>query len=137
MDENKPIYLPFRLSESFVASKSEWIFLYGYDFLQKGAFGQCVYFRSQPNSIAIPTLYKYCANPVYWNDNSLARSSINDALKRIPSGKVVIPCKKLGCGCSRLQELAPMLYAWLMEELKKICYPNIIIDYNQQYANRY
>lgn len=122
------IVLPLKINRSFVKEHNEWNFLYGWDFLGRGALGQAYSFHGEYNAFPVPTMYKYCSNSVYWQDIEEGKKAISDALKLVPSDKPIIPCRKMGLGCSRLRELNYRLYDYMMAEIKNMAYPNIRIE---------
>lgn len=125
------IIIPHHIKGSFISAHPEWTFIYSHDYLRKGAFGQCIHFIDQPNAFHIPTMYKYCANPVYFQDCNYDEwvEKIAQAFATIPRNNPVIPCPKMGLGCSRLKEFAPRLFMFLQRMIEHVQYDNIEINY--------
>ncbi len=118
---------------------ASYIFLYGYD-VQDKSFGGHSLIKGHENTFPIPVMYKFCNSGArYFQDSDgLCHTYIVDALRRIPlDGKPIIPLRRLGGGCSRLNEMAPLTYQFLQDELAKIAYPNIRWDYNSIYESEY
>lgn len=131
------IIIPYKIFRSYVQKHPEMIFLYGHDYLRRGCLGQAWELYNEPNTYAVPTLYKYCANAVFFQDCCYDThvQQISSFLLKIPNdGRPVIPCRKIGEGCSRMKEFAPKLFAWLQKQLTLIATPHEI-DYKQYYGN--
>lgn len=126
------ITLPLRISREFAQAHRDLIFLYGNDYFEKGIFGQAWSLGGtnpkEENCFRIPTLYKYCANPVFWtNSVDNCFDYINSAFEVIPrDGRIVIPLRRIGQGGSRCMELAPNVYEHIMKRINEIAYPNIV-----------
>lgn len=131
----KPIVIPYHIKQSFVNSHPEWIFLYGYDVMQRGALGQCVSFIGEDNAFPIYTMYKYCANAVYFRDDEDSLQHMQRSFDYIPrDGRPIIPCRKMGQGCSRMQEFAPKLFKQLQTLLLVHSYSSIQTDYTHAFS---
>ena len=128
--EDVTIYLPFYISRRFIQSHKEWTFLYGNDYYRKGCLGQAWEFAQEENTIAIPTCNKLCpsSSTKYWQDGMYDtvipyfEFAFADAVKR---GKPIIPCRKIGEGCSRLKEMSPNLFRYMHKQLDEIKYSSI------------
>lgn len=101
----------------------------------KGGFSQSIPCYGEPNCFPIPTLYKYCANPVYWQDNGYSIECIDLFMNRIPLDKPIIPFRKIGQGCSRMQELAPKTFAHMISRIQRIECKDYEIDYVNIYEH--
>lgn len=116
----------------YALAHKELIFLYGNDYFERGCFGQAGHLGSQrpkiPNCYRIPTLMKYCANPVFFSNNVEDwKRELEEAFAVIPQdGRPIIPLRKIGMGGSRCHELAPRVFAYIQQRLAAIAYPNII-----------
>lgn len=127
--ENK-IIIPHHISRSFIRSHQEYIFVYGKDYYEIGMMGQMWVAHQEPNCFGIPTCTKLCpSNKQYLNDyNNLHMQRLVDALSKIPNdGRPIIVFRRIGMGCSRMFELAPVLYSFMMKELSLIKHNNIEI----------
>lgn len=125
------IIIPRYISRKFIQSHSSWTFLYGHDYLRKGCLGQSWEFYDEPNTFPIFTAYKWCANPSYFSDSQDSFEKVDESFAAIPTTQPIIPCPKLGEGCSRLREFAPRLLQHIKNKLQVIAYPYIEIDYGQ------
>ena len=120
------IRIPIRITRSFVVNHHELIFLYAHDFLRKGCFGQAWSLHGEPNTYPIFTMYKYCANPVYFSDSDYWFIEVNKTFELLPKDKgPIIPCRKIGKGCSRMQEFAPKLLTHIQNKLAEIAHKDI------------
>ena len=135
----KLITVPRIITNGFCVARPQYIFLYGYD-VQDKSWGGHSLIKGHENTFPVPTMFKFCNSGArYFADAD--RTCIQhirfaiDAIKL--DGRSVIPLRKMGQGCSRLQELAPRTFQFLQDELKKISYPNIRWDYNGVYENEY
>ena len=132
MDNLIPIIIPHRVLRSFVVNHREWIFLYSNDYFQQGAEGMAWYFQGEPNAFSIPTCYKMCLSQRHFYDHSFdnIKNYLDAAFAVIPTdGRPIIPMPKMGLGCSRMKELAPKCYDYMMSKINAIKYPNIKISY--------
>jgi hypothetical protein len=129
MEQSLPnIWVPYRVTREFIIKHQEWIFVYSNDYLQRGCEGMAWFFKDEPNSYMVPTMYKYCANPVYFQDANRDEwiPKIECAIKCIPlDGRPIIPMLGIGNGCSRMREFCPIIKEFLWNELQQITYPNI------------
>jgi len=132
VEENKPqIIVPRFITRKFIQLHPEWIFLYGHDLAGKGTFGQAWEAHNEPNTYPIPTCYKMCKNSMYFQDSQYEEITgyLIFAFVHLPKDKPIIPFPKIGEGYSRMKELAPKCFKYMKQELDKIKYPNIKIDY--------
>lgn len=76
----------------------------------------------------VPTRWKLCRSSGFFNDNEFDDVSelIDSWLNDVPKDRPVIPFLNIGCGGSRMRDLAPKLYAHLVKEIDKIKYPHIV-----------
>lgn len=126
------IIIPYKITPSFIESHREIIFLYSLDYLRKGGFSQSVVCFGEYNCYPIPTLYKYCANIVYFQDNEECINHIDEFMDVIPLDKgPIIPFRKIGEGCSRMQELCPKVYEYMKSRISRIASKNYTIDYTR------
>lgn len=127
------IIVPYKIYPSFIKSHPEVIFLYSIDYLMRGGFSQSVVCFGEPNCFPIPTVYKYCANTVYLQDNHYSIDCINEFMDRIPLDKgPIIPFRKIGEGCSRMNELCPKTFSYMKERIAKIASKDYKIDYTRR-----
>ena len=127
MDKSELI-IPRRISREYVQRNPHIIFVYSNDYLRRGCEGMAWFFAGEENAYVVSTMYKYCANPKYFNDNlSEWQPIIQKELDSIPrDGRPIIPIHKIGFGCSRMREFCPNLFNWLWSELSKITTPHQI-----------
>lgn len=123
------IIVPYKIYTSFIQSHSEVNFLYSIDYLMKGGFSQSIVCYGEPNCYPIPTVYKYCANTVYWQDNHYAIDCIDEFMDKIPLDKPIIPFRKIGEGCSRMNELCPKVYEYMKSRIYRIASRDYKINY--------
>lgn len=129
------IVIPCPITQSFIRAHPEWIFVYGMDVAGNGALGQVVVCAGELNCFPVYTRWKGCKSNGYFQDSQIAQ--IQDAnnllislISTLSLNKVIIPFPKIGRGASRMFELAPISYKWLMAELDEIKYKNIHYTYN-------
>jgi len=129
------IELPYRITNGCCEYyKDKLIFLYGYDVMGKSMDGQAM-IKGHENTFPITTMYKFCNSGArYFTDADHACfEHIDSCFAAIPNdGRLIIPLRKMGEGCSRLKELAPRVHIYLYERLKAIGYPEIIWQYDWQ-----
>lgn len=103
----------------------EWNFIHGHDVQKKGFEGQASIYN-EANTFALPVMYKFCPSGArfFTDGDSEARKIILDTLWKIPTDKPIIILRNIGCGCSRMRELAPRLHWEMMLALKDISSPN-------------
>lgn len=122
------ICIPHHISRTFVRQHEEYTFVYGYDVRRLGMEGQPWVFVGEPNAYPVPTLVRYCpSQKSFFNDAefNIYKSIIDEWVDLIPTNKPVIPCPKIGRGCSQLYVIAPRLYSYLHNRIDNIKYPNI------------
>lgn len=133
------IVIPARISKAFVQRHQSYIFVYSIDIQCSSVQGQPSEFVGQHNCYPVPTIERYCpSQKIYFNDAMfvLYANAIDDALDKVAQQAFVtkhpvIPCRKIGMGCSRMNELAPRLFAYLQKRLDILKYPDIKWNYNQ------
>lgn len=134
---NPPITIPWRITREYIQAHPELFFLYGNDYYNKGCLGQSWFANNEPNTQRIPTSIKMCANPDLftdffydqgktWIDAAINKATLLAHKYEDNTFKPIIPFPKIGCGHSRMRELAPKLWSYMNEEINKIAYPNII-----------
>jgi hypothetical protein len=118
LEETPMIILPRTITRSFVKAHPEWNFVHGHDVQKKGFFGHASIYN-EPNTFALPTMYKFCASGArYFTDaDNDAKVIVYTAICKIPTDKPVVVLRGIGTGCSRLRELAPHLYNEMMNRL--------------------
>lgn len=123
------IQIPHKILRSFIQQHPEWNFVYGYDRIKRGMLGQCWQTVGEPNCFPVTTVQKLCpSGSRYLNDYSKEHQQwILDDVERIPRNKPIIVFRKIGQGCSRMEELAPRLWSLMYMRLNEIKYPNIEI----------
>lgn len=127
------IVIPSHISRTFVKEHRDYIFVYGFDVRGLGCEGQPWAFHGESNCYPVPTLEKYCpSSKIFFNDGNFTyyANIIDDYIDKIArdafiSKKPVIPCRKIGMGCSQLHFVAPRLFAYLQKRLNVIQYPDI------------
>ena len=124
------ITLPRIITRGFVATNRQWYFVHGHDVQQKGFFGHGSIFNEE-NTFPVPTMYKFCASGAryFMDDDREAWRIVDEAIHRIPIDKPVIVLRKIGQGCSRMEELSPRLYAHMKAQLNQMCYHPISWNY--------
>lgn len=130
--EYEPIIIPVRITREFVTARKDLHFLYGQDYLQRGCLGQAWQIANEPNTWPIFTMIKYCSAKVFFSDDNydLHKSYIDQCFDAIDLMRPIIPCPKIGMGCSRLFEICPKLFTYLHMRLDSIKYPNIVYKYS-------
>ncbi len=129
-DEQRRIIVPLHISREFIQTHRQWNFIYSADYLLRGALGQMWAAHNEPNTFPVPTLYKYCSNPVFFQDHLEQEEMINEFLNKIPKDKPLIVFPKIGLGHSRMKEFSPRLFTGLHRSLKEIEYPYKEIKYH-------
>ena len=133
MEESK-IIIPHHISRGFVVKNPDFIFVYGCDVVGKACLGQAWNCYGEPNAFGIPTMIKYCSAKQHYRDDSGAanyQGYIDRAISLIPlDGRPIIVLPGIGRGCSRMFELSPKLYNYMIAVLDKIRHKNVEIDYN-------
>lgn len=128
------ILIPFRISKTFIAEHKEYIFLYGRDIARRGMLGQDWFCVGEPNCFAISTVGKLCPSiRKYFSDskfNAYKRILDKDFGKIPLDGRPIIPFRKIGEGCSRMNTEAPLLFAYMTDRINQIKHPEIEIIYN-------
>lgn len=123
------IVIPHKITRPFIQKHTQWRFIYSFDVHGKSALGQAAFAHNEPNTSPVFVMYKFCANPVYFQDNDDCRAHIFDSINNIPLDLPIVPFPKIGLGHSRLKEMAPECYKLLHKLLDEIKWPNIEIDY--------
>lgn len=125
--ETECIRIPRRIYREFIIEHRELTFIYGYDYQRKGFGGQSYSSHGEPNSYAVSTMRKLCRNTRYWTDGEFdfVKGILDEELAAIPRLNPIILYPKIGRGCSRMFEIAPRLYQYMISELDKIRYHNI------------
>ena len=130
------VIIPHRVTRAFVAQNPELIFVYGCDVVGKACLGQAWSCHGEPNAFGIPTMIKYCSAKVHYHDvadSATYKQYIEQAIAKIPrDGRKIIVLPKIGMGCSRMYELSPKLYNFMIAALDLIRYKNVEIDYSSQ-----
>ena len=123
------LYIPRHISRSFIQSRRNIIFLYGFDVRGTGCLGQAWAAHGEPNAFPIPTLYKFCpSGHVLFTDSRGEewRREIDKAIARVPQdGRPIIPFPRIGEGCSRLREIGPETFKYLKNVLHTIEYKEV------------
>lgn len=123
------IVVPHRITRTYIQRNRHLRFIYSFDVAGKSALGQAAFAHNEPNTSPVNVMYKFCANPVYFQDNDECKSHIYDSINHIPLDLPIIPFPKIGLGHSRLKEFAPECYDLVHRLLSEIKWPNIKIDY--------
>ena len=134
---NSQIVIPGYINRNFVQNHIEYIFVYSIDIQLSRIDGQPYEFAGEPNTFPVPTLVRYCpSQKTFFDDNDFTRYAniMDESIDKIAqqafiSKRPVIPCPKIGMGCSRLHEIAPKLFKYLTERLNLIKYPDIKFVY--------
>jgi hypothetical protein len=129
------IVIPRIVLRTFIQKHTEWLFLYGADFFNKGVLGQMWQCHGEPNAFPIYTCYKMCnsSSNKYWQDFMYDDTVLilEKCFNAIPKDeRPIIPLRKIGEGHSRMNQFAPRLFAYMQKRLAEIAYPNIKIDWN-------
>jgi len=116
--------VPYRISRAYIQEHPDWIFVYATDVVGRGAEGHEWQCKGEPNAFGIPTVYKLCpSSSVFFQDSRREEQwqYIINAFEKIPRDKgPIIPFRRIGMGCSRMQEFAPKMFAELQRLLKYI-----------------
>lgn len=131
------IAIPSRIFRLFVQQHKELIFVYGIDIQLSRIDGQPYEFVGEDNCYPVPTMERYCpSQKIFFNDGLFTHYAnfIDNAIDRVSqqafvSKRPIVVCPKIGMGCSRLNEIAPKLYAHMTRRLNQIKYPDIKIVY--------
>jgi len=144
------------LTQQFIYRKNlkarpEWFFVFGDNDIREGFGGQAKEMRGEPNSIGIRTKALPSTSPdSYWSDDNYEENveKINEDLKlikqKLENGLVVVfPEAGIGTGYAKLNEKAPLTYAYLQQSLDDIfskyltdVQPNKLVDSNFKLATR-
>lgn len=127
------LVIPGHISRTFVQAHQDLIFVYGIDVQCSSIAGQPYEFASERNAMSVPTLERYCpSQKIFFNDGNFTfyANILDDAIDKIAQRAFitkypVIVCPKIGRGCSRMFEIAPRLYAYMIRRLDLIKYPDI------------
>lgn len=134
---SEQIIIPGRISRRFIQLNTQWNFVYSSDVPCCGVFGQMWFAHGEPNAYPIPVLMKICQSSTdkFFYDSAFEffQKHINDFINRIPTDKPIVMFPKIGEGYSQMKKLAPRLHAYLLEEINKILWPNILVDWNNNY----
>lgn len=122
--------IPRRIYREYITAHRELTFVYAYDYQRKGFGGQSYSAFGEPNAFPVSTMRKLCRNTRYWTDMEydLVSNILSIEISNIPRDKPIILFPKIGLGCSRMSEIAPRLYKYLVSELDKIKYQNVIYE---------
>lgn len=122
------IILPYHISRTFVTMHREWTFIFSQDYAGKGCFGQAWAAHGEPNAFPVPVLLKICLSQTdrWFNDNNYDehKKQIDEKIAAIPRNNPIVPFRNIGGGHSELRRRAPLLYSYLMSEIKKIAAPH-------------
>ena len=131
-ERNDIVYInvPYYIQQSFVHNHQELTFLYGNDYANKGCLGQVVNFIGEANAISIPTCNKLCpsSNNKYWQDSmydDVVSKMEEQFMKALATNKPIIPCRKIGEGCSQLCIVAPKIFYYMKKRIDEIKYKHI------------
>jgi len=116
------------ITRDFVKANPNTLFLFGDNDIRTGLGGQAKEMRGEPNTIGISTKKlpsnedsAFKTDSEYDNNKFIITNDVNRAIKAAKSGrfnKVVIP--PIGVGLAKLEEKAPMTYAFLQKELDRL-----------------
>jgi hypothetical protein len=125
------IKVPCHITREFVKAHPELIFVFSNDHAKHGLEGMAWHFEGEPNTYQVSTCVKKCKNSRYFNDsNDTHWQWIREEISAIPlDGRPIVVVPKIGLGCSRMKELAPKMYKFLIDELNKIKSPDIEFVY--------
>jgi hypothetical protein len=129
---NPKIIIPFHISRTYIQRHTDWIFIYGQDYQERGMFGQSNAAYGEPNAFMVPTCRKMCKSNRYWSDSEYLEvcSYIDEAINKIPrDGRIIIPFPKIGMGASQMNYMAPKLFTYMNMKIDSIKHPNIIVNY--------
>lgn len=133
------IIVPNPITNAFICSHRDYIFVYGYDLMGKGALGQCVVAKDEINCFPVYTTRNGCKSSGFFQDSMIEEikkrniEAIAKILDASGNKLPIIPFPKIGRGHSRMFEFAKESYKWLMNELNAIAYPKIDRVYTNPY----
>lgn len=104
------------------------LFLFGDNLERKGLKGQAADFRGEPNAIGIATKRRpandtksFFSDKTLDENKKIITEDINKSIKEFDTGgynRMVVP--SLGTGLAQLDKKAPLTFAYLQEELKRL-----------------
>ena len=122
------IVLPRRLDKLFIQlAPADWVFLYSSSVHNEKLAGQASVCIGEPNCYRIPVRWSQCRSSGYMSDNQMRDIMIEleVAISKVPSGVIVIPFPRIGCGASRFLEFAPKCWNAMNQLIDEIKYKNI------------
>lgn len=126
--------IPYPVTRPYVVHHRELYFIYGHDVARHGTFGQAWDLHGEPNTHSVYTCHKMCKTSAYFSDgdlhniNGLTDAEISD-IETESFGRPIIVLPKIGRGYSRMFEFSPKAYAYLIEQLNKIKYKDMMWKY--------
>lgn len=125
------IVVPYHITEKYIKEHPEYVFIFSWDFYRKGALGCCVPCVGNANCYSVSVCWKYCASPKYFQDSQYETivPILQEEFSRIPKDRVIIPFRAIGRRCARLQEFAPKILKYIENEINRIKYSGIKINY--------
>lgn len=125
------LIIPRRIDRAFLKAHPDWSFIFGgthYGNIYAGQGEVCI---GMPNCYKIPTKYRNCKSDTsaFFRDDHFdifLRPIIDTALNAIPLDTIIIPFRKIGCGCAELPVRAPRTLQYIQERIAAIQYPKIV-----------
>ena len=112
------------ISRDDLKNNPERIYLFGDNLKGEGFGGQAKEMRGEKNAVGIPTkLAPSNHESAFFTDNDLLdnKLAINEAIGKLgrfaPDTVIIIPADGLGTGLAKLEEKAPLTFAYLEEKL--------------------
>lgn len=117
-----------RITREDVRAENDKIFLFGDNLKQTGYGGQAKEMRGEPNALGIPAKKEPANNQTsFFTDKEFEanRQAIDKAFGKIPPDKtVVVPKGGIGTGLAKLEQTAPLTFAYLNEKLSTLGFDN-------------
>lgn len=111
-----------KLTRENIAKDREHNYVFSSSVHKAVARGQAAECLGLPNCFPVPVRWSMCASSGHFQDNCFrdVRIEIDVAISKIPTDKPLIILPHIGWGHSRMRELAPKCYEYLMKELQKL-----------------
>lgn len=113
--------IPLRITRAFIQATPHINFIFGDNLEERGYGGQSKEARDEPNAYGIPTKVRPCMlyYDAFFNDYTPAyKEAIDKAISEIPRDKQIILFPKIGTGFSEMNTRAPILYAYMIQEIQ-------------------
>jgi hypothetical protein len=120
-----PIILQKMIFREDLRANPQTLYLFGDNDSRKGLGGQAKEMRGEPNAVGVRTKHQPSnSSQAFWSDGNFDcnRAKIEHDLERAINhlrngGIVIVPMDGLGTGLARLDEVAPLTFAYLRDRL--------------------